>query len=294
MTVGVHDVSRTNTLAQISPRQITRVIEVGGTERTPASLQVIPGAAEPLGVTFVHTSPASTSGDSPALRQYRYSGNTVTTDSALLSGAREPVNATPIIAHVPVASLPEDGYSLVAFMRSSVAGTFSFDWQARTIVNGSYYLAGTSGTAQARFFDVGAWTLVPLGILTLPPARAAVGSAVQFDLTRTVVGAEVIDLDEWWIFRMGDDCALTIVQSTVSSFLWLDSPDTSSPVPRVWIGGNSDRSDQHHPGADGLICQGNHILHPEGTRTFVASTGITEPQLSATYYPRWHSNVAAE
>ena len=292
ITLRAHDAYRTNTLPQVNTRQTSGVIEVGGTERTPCSLKLIPGAGEALGVAIVHTSPEEGTGYSPSLRQYRASGNTVTQESGRLSGAREPVNANPVVALVPISSLPEDGYSLVAFMRSSVVGTFSFEWQARTIVNGSYYLGGDSGTAQARFFDANTWTLVPLAMTTLPPVRATEGGTVQLNITHTPVGAEVIDMDEWWAFRMGDDCALTIVQEFETSFLWLDSPDSSSPVPRIWVGGNSDRSDQHHPGVEGLIAQGNHVLHPDGTSVFAASTGITHPTLSATYYKRWHSNAA--
>jgi hypothetical protein len=285
----VRNVSRADVPPSITTRQLTRIIDVGGTERTPCSLKVVPGAAEALGLAIVHTSPESGRGYSPSLRQWRVSGNPETSETGSLSGLKEAVTGTPIVAQMPIVSLPEDGYALMAYMRSSAVGTFPLTWQARTTVDSIYY-GGHEGVTNAYFPVAGEWTLIPLAVVTLPPVRAAVGGEVQFNLTRTVVDEEIY-LDEWWPFRMGDDCALTIVKSDEASFLWLDSPDASSPVPRVWVSNNSDRSDQRHPGA-GVIAQGNHVLTPDGTMVFVASTGIELPALSATYYKRWHSNAA--
>lgn len=292
LTINIHDIYRTNTMPQITGRQTAAVIDIGGTERTPCSLQVNPAAGEQMGTGIVHTCPEEGIGYSPALRQRRISGNTVTAGGTLMSGAVEGVTSNPVIATVPVRSLPEDGYSLVALLRSSVVGTFPITYNVRTAFSGNYI--GSSGgprIASATFTAANTWTLVPLGNLTLPPVRASQEAFVQFDLYRTTVGAEVIELDEWWAFRMGEDCALTMVQSP-RSYLWLDSPDVTSPVPRVWVGNNADRTDAHHP-AFWLINQGNHVLHPNGTSIFVATNGIANPTVTATAYRRWHSNAAS-
>lgn len=289
LTLNIHDIYRTNTLPQITGRQTSTVIEVGGTERTPCSLRVNPAAGEAMGIGIVHTSPESGQGYSPALRQRRISGNTVTANSSLMSGASEGVLSTPVVAAIPLTSLPEDGYSLVALMRSSLVGKFPVVWQVRTFFSGSY-LGGYSKTVPAEFATANEWTIVPLGNVTLPPVRASQEAFVQINLSRTPVGAEVIEMDEWWAFRMGEDCALTMVQSP-RAFLWLDSPDSSNSVPRVWVGNNADRSDAHHPGA-GLLNQGNHVLHPDGTSIFVATSGIANPTVTATAHRRWHSNAA--
>lgn len=290
-TINVHDVSRTNTIAQVANREAAAVVRLGGTERTPCSLQVNALAGELVGIGIVHTSPESGIGYSPALRPRRIAGNTVTTNSSLISGASEGVTANPIIATVPVRSLPEDGYSLVAVMRSSVVGTFPLTYSVRTAFSGNYIGGTGARVAQATFGAANTWTIVPLGNLVLPPVRASQDAFVQLDLYRTIVGAEVIELDEWWAFRMGEDCALTMVQSP-RAYLWLDSPDVTSPVPRVWVGNNLDRSDAHHP-AFWLINQGNHVLHPDGTTIFVAAGGIANPTVTATAYRRWHSNAAS-
>lgn len=287
----IRNVSRSSAMPQLTSRENAAIIQIGGTERTPCSLQVNPAAGEAMGIGIVHTSPDSGYGYSPALRQRRISGNTVTTNATLISGASEGVTATPVVATVPVTSLPEDGYSLVALLKSSVVGTFPITYNVRTAFSGNYLGTSTPRTVPATFPTANAWTLIPLGNTTLPPVRASQQAFVQFDLSRTPVASEVIELDEWWAFRMGEDCALTMVQSQ-RAFLWLDSPDVTSPVPRVWVGNNGDRSDAHHPAA-WLVNQGSHVLNPGGTSVFVATSGIANPSVTATAYRRWHSNAAS-
>lgn len=286
----VRKVSRTDVPPNVTAHQVTRMLENLGTERTAVSIKVEPGlSGTTLGWTIVHTSPEAMGGHSPALRQFRTSGNTVTSDSALMSGGRETVDNTPIVAQVPLTSMPEGEYALVALMRSSVAGSFEIYWQARTLLPGIGYLGGTEGFITAEFATADTWTLVPIDMATLPPIRSN-GAFVQLNLQHAPVAAEVIELDEWWSLRMGDDCETTIFFDN-AAFLWLDSPDITSGVPRIWVGGDGDRSDAHHPSYN-LYAQGNHVLHPGGTSVFVASSGLQYPKVSATYYPRWHSNAA--
>lgn len=287
--VTVYDISATDTLPTVNSHQTARIIAGRGTERAPASIAVSPGAAgTSLGWTIVHTAPAAKGGNSPALRQYRTLGNPLFGDIATMSGEYEEVTSSPVVAQVPLPSIPEGEYALLALMRSSVAGSFKINWQARTLLPGIGYLGGTSGTATAKFDAIDTWTLVPLDVVTLPPVRAN-GAFVQLDLSRVTTG-ESIDLDEWWALRLGDDCATTVLY-TNAGYLWLDSPDLGSPVPRVWVGGDGDRSDAHHPSYN-LCSQGAHILHPDGTAIFVATSGMDRPNVSATFFPRWHSNAA--
>lgn len=291
IALSAYDISRTNVLPSITTHQSARSLEVAGTERSPASINIAPGGSgTALGWTIVHTTPETLAGYSPALRQFRTSGNTVTSSSTLMSGGREPVNSTPVVAQVPLASLPEGEYALAALMRSTVVGTFPIFYEARTLLPGVGYLGGTSDIVSATFTATNTWTLIPLDVVTLPPVRSN-GAFVQLNLSRTPVAAEVIDLDEWWTLRMGDDCATTILYDN-AGFLWLDSPDVSSGVPRIWVGGNSNRSDAHHPSFN-LYAQGAHALHPDGTAIFVATSGLEYPNVSATYYPRYHSNAAS-
>ncbi len=287
----IYDIKRTDTLPQVTSRQTSRIIEVGGTERTPGSIEIATGSTA-MGFTIVHTSPRSLAGYSPPLRQFRVSGNTLTADSNLFSGAREPVNLTAIESQVPLTSLPAGEYALVALMRSSVAGTFPITWTANSLIPGYGYLGPTvSGVAQAEFVDPGFWTLVPLDVVTLPTVRASDALAVtQLTLNRAPVGSEVIDLDEWWAFRVGEDSALTMVNNPASR-LWLDSPDVNNRVPRVSIGDYNNRADARHP-ADRLSATAHHVLNPDGTLIFVATNGADSPAVTATFFKRWHSNAA--
>ena len=95
------------------------------------------------------------------------------------------------------------------------------------------------------------------------------------------------NLDEAWLFREDDDCALSIVD-TARSNLWLDSPGVSDSVETVWVG--DDSQTRVHPG-EGLIAQGRHVLSPGGTAVFTASL-TDNPASDATFYRRWHSNAA--
>lgn len=290
IAASVYDVSRTNVLPVVTTRQATRNIDTGGTERTPASIQVAPrDSGGSLGLAIAHTCRDTRSGYSPALRQYRVSGNTVTADSTLVSGAREAVGTTPVVAQVPIVALPEGEYAVVALMRSTVAGTFPIAWQARTAVDGEF-LGGNYALSSATFAAANTWTIVPLDVATLPPVRAGAPAYVQIQTNRVPVGAEVIEMDEWWTFSIGEDSALTIVNS-LARYMWLDSPDSTSAVPRVWVGNSPDRGAAYHPGP-GLLAQGNHVLHPEGTAVTVVTSLLQSPVVSATYHRRWHSNAA--
>jgi hypothetical protein len=104
---------------------------------------------------------------------------------------------------------------------------------------------------------------------------------------QVAAASPVVTLDEAWLFREDDDCALTIVK-TARPHLWLYSPDLTSPVPRVWIGDGL--TTRVHPGT-GLEGMGAHVLSPEGTAVFTAA--LTDyPLTDATFYRRWHSNAA--
>lgn len=289
-SITVYDISRSNAFPQVNARQSARSLEVRGTERTSASINVAPGSSgTSMGYTIVHTSPDQRSGYSPSLRQYRTSGNAITSESGLVSGSREPINTNPVVSQVSLVALPEGEYSLLALMRSTVAGSYKIGWNARTLLPGIGYLGGTYGETTATFASANTWTWVPIDAVTLPPVRSN-GAFVQLNLSRVPVASEVVELDEWWALRMGDDCAVTILYDN-AAFMWLDSPDSTSGVPRVWVGGNGDRSDAHHPSTN-LVTSGAHVLHPDGTTIFVATSGMQNPNVTATYYPRWHSNAA--
>lgn len=293
MTFTIREVYKSASAPQVSPRQISRFIQVGGTERTPASihLQTASGSGS-LGQVIVHTCPDDGSGYSPPLRRWRTSASTgpVTSNAALYSGGSEPIGFASggFYAEVPTSALPAGGYTLVARVRLTATppANVTIFYSTSTIFPGGTAQEGfTNGSQVVTLTDTN-WALVPVATLSLPSVRTSAGK-VQIVLQSSTSHAQV-DLDEAWLFREDDDCALTIVD-TARPHLWLDSPDATSPVPTVWMGDGS--ATRVHPGT-GLKAMGSHVLSPEGTAVFTAALS-DNPATDGTFYRRWHTNAAS-
>lgn len=287
----IYDISRTDVPPSETARQLTRIIETGGTERTPASIHVeAADGATALSTTVVHTSPEDGSGYSPPLRRWRDSGNLVTTDANTFSGGREPIHPNPFVAKVPTSALPEGGYELVAFLRTDTVGLHRIYWTAGTLFPPPNDTVRQGDVESSTLWDCTQalrWEWVSLGLVTLPTVRTQAGT-VQIDILRDAGETAAVEIDEAWLFRVGDDCALSVVNVAAAN-LWLDSASVESSEPTVWMG--DDRETAAHPG-EGLFGMGHHVLHPDGTAAFVGTTGGDWPLLSAEFYRRWHSNAA--
>lgn len=284
----IRQVSRTDIPPGITARQVARILEVGGTERTPASIHVqSDDGIDALEQVIVHTCPEDGSGYSPPLQRWRTVGQTRTPDSTAFSGNYESINTNSWIAEVPTSALPEGGYVLMARLRAQTAGVVSISWSTSTIFPDTTTQQGfTLGVFNHDFAVGNEWELVPMEVLSLPSVRTQAGK-VQIAL-QVASASPVVTLDEAWLFRDGDDCALTIVETDLPH-LWLDSPSVTSAVPTIWIG--DDAETKVHPG-EGLRGMGAHILSPEGTAVFTAAL-TDNPLTDATFYRRWHSNAAS-
>lgn len=283
----IRQVSRSDAPPKITARQITRIIETGGTERTPASIHVeSENGTDALGLTIVHTCPDDGSGYSPSLQRWRTVGQTRVPDVTAYSGNYELINVTSWIAEVPTSALPEGAYTLMARLRCQTASTVRISYSTSTIFPDTTTQQGfTLGQVDHSFAVANEWELVPLAVLSLPSVRTSAGR-VQVALQVEAATPETT-LDEAWLFRADDDCALTIVETDTPN-LWLESPDLSSSVPRVWVG--DDIGSRVHPGT-GLMAMGAHVLSQPGTSVFTAA--FTDyPRTSSTHYWRWHSNAA--
>jgi hypothetical protein len=282
----IYDLTKSNMPPGATAHQLSRIVPVVGTERTPASLQIASSdGTEDLGMTIVHTSPEDSSGYSPPLRRWRVSGGTVTTDASTMSGGREMMTiANPFIAEVPNQALPEGGYLLAARLRVSVAGSAVINWAAETVIDG----AGdgyVTDYATVTFPNTG-WHFVPVAVLTLPTVRSYSGSV------RALMSSATAEIDEGWLFRVDDDCALSVVHNILKPRLWLDSPDLTSRVPRIWVGDDENRLDASHPGGN-LYCHGNHTFAPDAMSVFVATATTEYPDITLTHHARWHTNAAS-
>lgn len=291
LTFGVANVERSATPPQVSPRQVSRIIAPGGTERTPTSIHVASAnGTDLLGLTLVHTSPEDGSGYSPPMRRLRFSGNTVTDDPTAMSGSYEPLHPNPVRYDAPTSALPEGGYLLCAFVRVGLAGTYAVDFSAVTQLpppNAGVEMGAVFNTTRVTFPVAHTWVLVPLGIMSLPTVRTSAGT-VAVRIIRNIAESVDMLIDEAWLFRVDDDCSLTIANATATN-LWLDSPSADFVVPTVWMG-NSLES-RTHPG-ENLIAQGNHVLQSNGTAVSVSTLGTVRPNVDAQFYRNWHSNAA--
>lgn len=284
----IRNVAQTDIVPGSTARQLTRIVEVGGTERTPGSIHVeSANGTDPLGMVIVHSSPEDGSGYSPPLQRWRTVGQTRTADATAFSGNYESINTTSWVAEVPTSALPEGGYLLLARLRAQTAGVVTVTWSTSTIFPDATTQEGfTVGTVNHDFAVGNEWELVKMDTLTLPSVRTAAGK-VQIAL-QVAAASPVVTLDEAWLFREDDDCALTIVE-TARPHLWLDSPDLNSPVPRVWVGDGVDT--KVHPGT-GLQGMGTHVFSADGTAVFTAA--LTDyPLTDESFYRLWPNNAAS-
>lgn len=284
----VYDVSRTNLPPSQSPRQLSRMIEVGGTERTPGSLRVAaPDDTSDLALTLVSTWPDDGSGFSPPLRRWRTTGNTETTDAATFSGKREPMWPNYVEHDIPVQSLPDGTYQLMGLLRAASSGDYRVDSVIQSRHAG--VTLGETTWSETVTLSAGQWILVPMGHYRVPIVAARAG---EFRVGIKTPDGAGVEYDEAWLFPMEEDCALTALLSP-EPHVWLDSPDLTSPVPQVLEGAASDKSDAHWP-KNGVYTMGNHVFTPGRTAVFTATHGVDWPEVTLTYYKRWHSNAAEE
>lgn len=289
----IYELSRSTSPSGTTSRQASRIIPVGGTQRTPGSLRVASGSG--LGFTVIHTSHEDGYAYSPPMRQWRARGNAVVPDSTCISGAREKIHPEVVAYEIPAANVPPDGYTLGAWMKASATGSVRIFWASHTIVDGE--IRGVVLSNAAITFTAGVWQFVEFPeLLTLPTVavKSSSDALVHVSLQRNPDPLVTVDveLDELWLFREGDGSALTIIETGDKTHLWLDSADIDSAVPRVWIGNAEDQSDAHSPGGYRILARGQHDFTPPASRVYVASSTGLNPAVRLTHHNRWHTNAA--
>ncbi|WP_107768432.1 hypothetical protein [Nocardioides terrigena] len=287
----VFDLTKSNIPPGATERQVSRIIPISGTQRTTGSVHVAStGTASPvLGATIVHIGPEEGSGYSPPLRRWRTAGNTVTTDSTKLSGAREPLKPNPFEARVPTSATPEDDYLLAGFISSSAVGATRIFWTVRTLApDGSVHSELYSDSTLHNFGAAGPYDFVPLGIVRLPVGVHNAG-ITQIQIQQDVGSAATLTMDEAWVFRVGEESSLTVI-SEAQEHVWLDTPSLTTGATREWTGTEADRSDAYFPP---LAARGNLILTPDLVSVFVASANASYPDVTIEHYARWHTHAAS-
>jgi hypothetical protein len=276
-------------------RQKAMALIPGGSVRTQGSIQ-ISHASNALGKVIVYTHPAGT-GYLPPLRRWRSSSATVTTDSTLVSGARNLIGTTATSYLIPSANLPDGRVELWAFLRATTStGTRDVVWSVDSWM-GSTRLSSEVRVTTVDFPVLDTWNLVPLGATTMPPVKLGVAGAVAVDIVENPV-IRGIEVDEAYLFAT-DRGNLTVVEcftgtpavGGASNRLWIDAPSLDQPMGGVWRGTAADRSDAFHAGSNAQPWD-RHDFAPQGTSVFVATFGATDAQTSLTHYKRFNTFVA--
>lgn len=291
----IRELRRANQVPQITTRQFSRAIAVGGTERTPPSLHIeSPDGATDLGLVIVSTTPGSypAVGFNPAMSRW-YTSGTRTPDATTVSGYRYRLDDNFFVATAPAQTFPEAGYSMTALVAASVAGTYEVVSlvQAR---KAGVLLKEWSNSEIVQLNPAPDWGLIDLGLPRLPILRAYSGTDVVMSIkVRNVNGSNLsgvtVEAQDAWLFPVDEDCGLTVVL-TDKAHLWIDAPNPTEARPQIYEGDAADRTGATYPlrGVSG----GLHILSPGSTGMTVIASIVENPQASATYYKRWPHNAA--
>lgn len=294
LALRVLDITRTNVLPFVSTsRQQFRSVTVGGSARTEGSLQLA-HEEDALGEVLVYTNAEDGSGYQPPCRRHRTAGGAVTTDTATMSGAYEPLNSgTPFTVDIPAASVPAGTYSILGRVRASGSLTALLTVAASTLV-GSHELGQR---VESRFLSLTtAWAIGEIGRITLPPVavRPTTSTFVRIEVETT----SAVDLDELWIFNT-DIGALTWVScgtgtpeaGGASNRLWVDTATLDWPRPALWLGTAADRSDSRHALGSEVKSLGTHTFPPGIVNVFSVSAA-EDVAASLTFSKRWANNAA--
>ena len=281
----VDQLVRTNQAPSTSTlRQKVTSIDVLGSARTQGSIKV-EHASSALGYTIVHTYSDLGDGYTPDLSRWISSGGPGTADSSLVSGYYKALgNITPLTYTVPLRILRPGPYVLVARVRASAAG--------------DYTLGAGGAAAKVNFATANTWQVSTLGVIEV--GDHVNGSAFSQTLVTSKAGSGSVDVDEAWLFYVGDDAALTRIQlgtgtpsaTGSSNRLWLDTPNTTRPYPSLWRGTLADKSDARNAVSD-ADAWGDHQAQPPSMTVFTVTTNALDAQVSLTHRPRWHTHARA-
>ncbi|MAE64161.1 MAG: hypothetical protein CMJ18_07780 [Phycisphaeraceae bacterium] len=269
-------------------RQKSVTIDVPGSARTPASLEVS-HATSGLGNVLVYTSPTLSLTSSPALSPYTQSSTA--DEPAYVSGRRW--NAASRTFVVPVSALGRGPHQIV--MRADEA-----NWvvSAALLVDG--FAVGTTVVGRASSVllaaDSAGMPIYSLGSMTLPPHEVPEGSSatVQISVQRPDLSGSDPRVDEVWAFPMPDDgtAHLSAIAVGTRKRVWLDAPTVDRPNPACYVGNAVDRTDSF--GVDGALSNWDeHYFTGGSNQVFVVTSTALDAQVELEGHARWLTHPAA-
>jgi hypothetical protein len=290
--LDIRDVSATSFLPTIGTgRQQIRLLEVGGSVTTQGSITVEHESSD-VGETIIYTLPLAPGElHMPALSAYVTGGVTPVADPALMSGKEWTITGgAPFTGQIPVSALPPGEYTLMARIKSAVATTL-FDNYLRAIVVGS---PNQMVKQDARDVTVAVtpnvWTIVNLGIYTLPVAGLGPNDFTSFVISGDIASTDSLKLDEAWLFS--HEGALTITKNLTWKRFRVNAPSLDYPSGAVWASDNADFLNAWSP-ADQLVSRQHHNLRPGYNHLYVATTSALDPKVRAEHYNR-HNTFPAD
>jgi len=280
------DISRTDQLpVSGTTRQQSRTASVLGSAPTQAAVRLYDATPGDLGVdTLVYTTKNANA--TPALRPWLDSAATVTSDSTMVSGARNTLTS-PNVFQIPAANFTDGTYALMARLNVTTGGDLA--WSARMVDATGATTLGSSVTSSGTITlgVSGGYRVNSLGAVSLPIVAVEADQMVEVTLT----GTANMTLDEAWLFGL-DDGALTWVRDTSLDLQWIEirSPDLTSARPSVYGGSGAF--------GNAAVCIdfmclsfGAHRFEPGlmVVHTITSSSLVSQSELE--FYPRYHSHV---
>lgn len=262
---------QTNVATIGTRRELTHVVDVEGSARTPATV-VVSHASNNLGNIVVYTYPRALGPYGPSLAGFRTGGGAVTLDATLVSGGREPLSATPTYT-VPQENLPQGTYEIVALIRHTAAGKISLTWTAT--------VAGvtSTGTVKVTIAAANTWQVTAIDWVDLPPL--ALKSTSDKSIVLTLLGPADSEVDIPWLFHT--DGSYTVVADAAEKTLTIVAPEADQQGGMVYVG-------DHHPGA-ALKPWGRHQFIPTQIGLYLVTSGTEDAGVTLTYYPRWFTHA---
>lgn len=288
----VHHVARTDLIpGSGTTRQQSRTATVSGSAPTQAAIRLFDATPAALGTEIlVHTS--RNTAWTPSLRSYRTSSATVTTDTAMVSGARNTL-ASSMVFRIPANLMTEGTYSLMARLNVSTGGTFG--WSAKMVSSAGATTVGSSVVTSGSV-TVGVtsgYQVINLAALPLPVVRAEADQMVELTLT----GTSNMTVDEVWLFGLHDGVLTWLRDADSLTWIEIRSPELGAARPSIYggtgaKGANSIDVSWKAAGAT-YGSFGAHRFDPGLMQIFTVTSTSLVSQSEIEFYPRYHSHVEA-
>ena len=277
--VTVWSLYQTNTAGFGSARELQRgFTDIRGTVRAPGEL-TISHDTDPLGEVLAYIFPTGLGDYSPPLQPYRTDGGSISPDSSLVSGGREPIDGTPTTWVIPSGSLPPGAYHFLAHLRhTTAAGTYPLTYTAE--------VAGTTitRTVNVTLDATNTWQIISIGTQHLPPLRVKGDS--DRDVTITLAGPANMQLDTAWLFFADEyDTPTALIHVDAGSELTMSyqTPTPDIPTTLVYIG-------DHSAGVN-VKAASDPEFKPPRVNLYLVTTGAENAEAQLSYYPHWHTHA---